>query len=156
VLEGLAITVVGGLILAGVIGAIRLVRGGFGSPVRFIAKVTDFGDPTPGFITWRVGLVLDVEVHVLGPEPMRITEVGLELRDGTRIELATASNLNAPIAAPDYVEASNYMTSVRKDVASAGSPVRGFYATATPDRMFRQGFPKSWKGFPDAIPVQNR
>lgn len=151
--EGVVVTVVGGLILAAVIGGVALVRQRFvRSDVRFLAKVTDFGDPYPGFITWRVGLVLDVEVHALRTQPMRITEVGIELQDGTRLSLDTATNLNAPIAAPDFVEASDYLKSVRTKVAAAKSPVRGFYADATPDRTFRETLPRSWKGFPDVAP----
>jgi hypothetical protein len=161
--EGIVVTVVGGLILAAAIGGVALVRRRIGgtatgegrrtrSDVRFLAKVTDFGDPMPGVITWRVGLVLDVEVHALRTQPMRITEVGLELQDGTRLPLETASNLNTPIAAPDLVEASDYLQGVRKRVAAAGSPVRGFYAIATPARTFRQGLPRSWKGFPEVVP----
>ena len=71
--EGIFVTVIGGLALAAVIGGVALVRERVGgrSDVRFLAKVTDFGDPIPGFITWRNGLILDVEVHVLRAQPGR-------------------------------------------------------------------------------------
>lgn len=161
--DGIVVTVVGGALLASALGIVafvwRRVVGTSGSEgprsrsdVRFLAKVTDFGRPVPGFITWRVGLVLDVEVHVLRSQPMRVTEVGLELLDGTRLPLETATGLNAPVSAPDLVEASDYLDEVRTKVARAGSPVRGFYAIATPDRVFKQALPRSWKGFPDTVP----
>ena len=162
-LDGIVVTVVGGTLLAAILGVGALVRrrvvGTAGtearrtrSDVRFLSRVTDFGEPVPGFITWRVGLVLDVEVHVLRSQPMRITEVGLELLDGARLPLETATGLNTPVSAPDLVEASDYLDEVRKRVARAGSPVRGFYAIATPDRVLKQALPRSWKGFPETVP----
>lgn len=157
--EDIALQVIAGLLVVAIGGAgawalRRAAAGRSSRAVKFLAKVTDYGDPDPFFVTWRTGLILDVEVHPLGPDRISIREVGLETEDRSRIELGTVSNLNQTLSRPEYVEASNYMNLIRQDVAKTGSKVRGFYAIVTPDVVHRQSLPDGWDGFPEYLPAE--
>lgn len=152
VVAGVILLIIGGV---GAWAARRWSKGdrpGTSRVVKFLPKVIDYGEPIPGFITWRVGEILEIEVHPLLKDPIMLLEIGLEMVDGSRIELGTSSNLGKPIRRPEFAEAEHYIKSIRKDAAKTGSAVTGFYARATPDKIYRQALPKDWRGFPEKLP----
>ncbi len=151
VIAGLIVLVVAGL--GGWLVKRASKRGVLGSrAVQFVAKVVDYGRPFPGLITWRIGEMLDVEVHPLTRDAIILKEVGLEMVDGSRIKIGTTTDLDKQLKRPEFATAEDYIKSVRESVAKSGSEVKGFYARATPDKVYRQALPKNWKGFPAKLP----
>lgn len=150
ILAGIVVTVGSAAIIGGAAWLRR--RWVARSSIRIVPKLTDEGQPIPGFITWRVGWVLDLHVYPLTETPTLVREAGLELADGTRLAFGTSRNMNIAVTRPNHIEASNYLDSIREQVSTSGSPVRAFYAVVAPDRVFRVNLPRGWEGFPDKLP----
>lgn len=119
--------------------------------VRILAKLADYGDPLRGVVSSRVGLIVDVEVHSTGRQPVEVREAGLELAGGRLLPFPTTSmDLPAILTRPQHLTASLDLESIRSSVRT-GRAI-GFYVSASPDRTFRTALRGTWERFPHDLP----
>lgn len=119
--------------------------------VRILPRLADYGAPTRGVVTWRVGLIVDVEVHSTGRQPVEVREVGLELEGGRRLSFPTTSKaLPVILDRPEHMTASLDLEPIRKGVRTARAVA--FYVSASPDRTFRLPLRNAWERFPHDLP----
>jgi hypothetical protein len=115
--------------------------------VEIMPKLRDYGDHDPTIFVERTGLYLDVEVHSTGAQPVHVLEVGLRLENEARVILGRVDKV---LARPAFETIHRPLSEIKTDVGSR--TVTGFYATATPERVFHRRLAKEWRRFPRELP----
>jgi hypothetical protein len=119
--------------------------------VRITPRLADYGEPVSGIVTWRVGLIVDVEVHSTGPQAVEIREIGLELDGQRKLPFRTTSTqLPTILTRPEHVTASLDLRTIKETVGVARA--LAFYVLASPDRTFRHALRGPWTRFPHELP----
>jgi hypothetical protein len=106
------------------------------------ADVRDHGHPE-GVITPWVGEYVHLEVHATGPQPVRVTGVGLELEDRSALLFESGDRLPKTIERPDVLQRLMSVDNLREKLG--GRAVRRLVVTASPNRSWRRPLPKEWR-----------
>lgn len=123
--------------------------------VRVAWRHVDHGKNTDRrMLASKEGRWVHATVHSTGRQPARIEAVGLELTDGSFVQLDRGDRLPKIVPRPEIIERQGQTDRIAESIRSRGAHVRAkaIRVNISPDRRTRQRLPPGWRDFPATDP----